>query len=185
MKIETTMQKGVKKTSKVIIIIGVLALILGIIALIYPTGFGEITAKVIGMFFVLGGILRSIFAIASTSMGSLLMRYLYAFLMIIVGVWIIANPDMSLQVITIGMAIYFIIDGITEIIYSFSLMPIGGGMFLLLSGIIGIILGILIFSKWPESSTYFLGIYLGIKLLIDGLMFAATGYAISKFSKAV
>ena len=177
---QKTIQKAIKKGSKSIIIIGILALVLGILALIYPAGFGKISAVVIGVFLVTGGILRLTFAVVSYSMGSLLMRYFYAILMIIVGIWITMNPDMGMEALTIIMAIYFIIDGITEIIYSFSLMPIGGGMYLLISGIVGVVLGILIFSKWPESSNYALGIYLGVKFIIDGLMLAITGYAVRK-----
>jgi len=182
---ETTIQSGVNKVSKSVMIIGILALVLGIIAVIYPVGFGKISVVVIGVFFIIGGTLRLIFAAVSFSMGSMLLRYLYAILMIIAGIWIIMNPDMGLEALTIVMAIYFIIDGITEVIYSFSLMPIGGGMYLLISGIVGLALGILIFSKWPESSNYALGIYLGVKLIIDGLMLAVTGNAVRKKAQAL
>jgi len=176
-------QRNVYKTSKLVVLLGVIVFILGIIAMIYPASFGEISTVVIGVFLLIGGMLRFIFAIVSFSMGSLLTRYFYAILMIIAGIWIIMNPDIGLEVLTIAIAVYFIIDGFTQIIYSFSLVPIGGGLFLLISGIIGILLGILIFSKWPESSNYVLGFYIGIKLVIDGLMLAATGSAIRKFSK--
>lgn len=166
-------------------LIGILALVLGIVAVIYPAGFGKISVVVIGVFLVLGGILRLTFAVVSFSMGSLLMRYLYAILMIIAGIWIIMNPDMGMEALTLIMAIYFIIDGITGIVFSFSLMPIGGGMYLLISGIVGVVLGILIFTKWPESSNYALGIYLGIKLTLDGLMLALTGHAVRKSGKTL
>ena len=182
---ETQIQKGVKKTSKSVMLIGILALVLGIVAVIYPAGFGKISVVVIGVFLVIGGILRLTFAIISFSMGSLLLRYLYAILMIIAGIWIIMNPDMGLEALTMIMAIYFIIDGITGIVFSFSLMPIGGGLYLLISGVIGVALGILIFTNWPESSIYVMGIYIGVKLIIDGLMLALTGSAVHKTTKAL
>ena len=180
---ETIIQKGLSKASKSVILIGILALVLGIVAVIYPAGFGKISVSVIGVFFVIGGILRLTFAIVSVSMGSLLMRYLYGILMILAGVWIIMNPDMGLEALTLVMAVYFIIDGITGIVYSFSLMPIGGGLYLLISGVVGVVLGVLIFTKWPESSNYALGIYLGVKLIVDGLMLALTGHAVRKSAK--
>ena len=113
-------------------------------------------------------------------MGALFSRYLYGILMIIGGIWVIGNPDMGLEALTVVMAVYFIIDGLTQLIYSLSLMPIGGGMFLLLSGLIGIGLGVLIFMKFPESSSYAIGIYLGIKLIVDGITLALTGKAVYK-----
>ena len=95
------------------------------------------------------------------------------------------KPDVGLEVLTMIMAIYFIIDGITEIVFSFSLMPIGGGLYLLISGVMGVALGILIFTKWLESSYCVLGIYLGIKLMLDGLMLSLTGNAVHKSAKAL
>ena len=180
METKDTVTGIVKKSFKNIMILGILLSILGIVAILYPEGFGKISVTVIGVFMVIGGLLRLIFSIASFSMGSLFSRYLYGILMIIGGVWVISNPDMGLEALTIVMAVYFIIDGITQLIYSFSLMPIGGGMFLLLSGLIGIGIGVLIFMKFPESSTYAIGIYLGIKLLIDGITLGLTGRSVYK-----
>lgn len=90
------------------------------------------------------------------------------------------NPNMGLEALTMVVAIYFIIDGIRDVVLSFSLVPIGGGMFMLLGGIISSILRGIILSKWPESSIYFLIIYLGVKLIIDGLMHTFMSNALYK-----
>jgi uncharacterized membrane protein HdeD (DUF308 family) len=185
METESTIKSGLFKASKSVIIIGILALILGIVALIYPAGLGKISAVVIGVFLVLGALFRLSFAFLSHSIGSMLLKYLYALLMLIAGVWIVMNPDMGLEALTMVIAVYFIIDGVTAVIYSFSLKPVGGGLYLLLSGIIGVALGILIFANWPESSIYVMGIYIGVKLIIDGLMLALTGSAVHKTTKAL
>lgn len=181
----TNIQTGVVKASRSVIILGILALVLGIVAVVYPNGIGKISAVVIGVFLVMGGVLRLTFAVVSTSMGSMLLKYLYAILMILAGIWIVMNPDMGLEALTMIIAIYFIIDGITDIVLSFSLIPIGGGIFMLLGGVISGIIGVLILMKWPESSNYFLGIYLGVKLIIDGLMLAAMGNAVRQKAKLI
>jgi uncharacterized membrane protein HdeD (DUF308 family) len=159
---------------------GLLVSVIGILAIIYPFGFGKFTVIVIGSFLIIGGILRIVFAILSPTMGAMIWRYLYALLMIFAGGYLISNPDSGLEALALAMAIYFIIDGLTNAFYSFSLMPIGGGFYLLFSGIISIILGVMIFSKWPESSTYIIGIYLGIKLALDGLSLFLAGQSIKK-----
>jgi uncharacterized membrane protein HdeD (DUF308 family) len=177
------LKEGLVKSSKSLIIFGVLVLIIGILAVVYPASVGKISTIAIGIFLIMGGVFRLSFAFLSTSIGSMLLKYLYAFLMTGAGVWMVMNPDMGLEALTMVMAIYFIIDGITAALISFSLMPIGGGWYLLISGIIGVVLGIMIFSHWPESSTYVLGIYVGVKLISDGLMLALTGSAIRKVAK--
>lgn len=181
---ESTLQTAIGKSIKSIIIIGVLILVLGILAVVYPEGFGKFSVMTLGVLMVIGGVLRLSFAIFTYSMGSMFMRYLYALLMIFAGVWLVSNPDMGLSALTVVMAAYFIIDGITEVGYSFSLMPIGGGIYLLISGAISIIIGVLIYTHWPESSNYVLGIYIGIKLIIDGLMLTLTGKTLKNIAKS-
>ena len=99
---------------------------------------------------------------------------------IVVGIWTISNPDVSMLRLTVIMAICFIVDGITEIGYSFTLISVGGGLYLFTSGIAGLILATLIFLKLPESSNYSLGIYLGIKLIFYGAMLSMAGYSVRK-----
>lgn len=183
--IKTSLKEGILKGVKTLTTVGILIMALGIIAVIYPQSFGEISVQLIGFLIIISGFLRLVFAVLAPSMGSMLWRYLFAILMIVAGVWITMNPEIGLSSLTIVMAIYFIVDGITGLVYSFSLKPIGGGSYLLFSGIVGIALGILIFYKWPESSEYALGIYLGIKLILDGLVLALTGQGIKKTTSGI
>lgn len=168
---------------KKVMILGALMSVLGIVAIIYPEGFGKFSVTIIGVFMIIGGLLRLLFAIASFSMGTLFLRYLYGIIMIVVGCFIIGNPNMGLEALTVIMAVYFILDGITQFIFSFLLVPVGGGMYMLFSGIIGIAIGLLIFMHWPEASSYAIGIYLGVKLLIDGVTLVLTGDAVIKTAK--
>lgn len=173
-------QDKLLKACKSLTIMGILVIVLGIFALVYPQAFGEFSSQFLGVVLVIGGVIRALLAGAAFSFSNMFLRWLYAALMIVAGVWIFMNPDISLEVLTGVMGVYFIIDGLTQLIYSFSLTPIGGGSWVLINGIIGIAIGILIFSKWPQSSEYAIGVYLGIKLIIDGLSLAITGYLIKK-----
>lgn len=180
MESQITLKAGIRKSLKTVIIIGIATLILGIIALVYPEAFGKASVAAIGVLMIIGGALRLIFAAATFSMGSLFMRYLYGILMTIAGIYIVSNPDIGLKALTMVLAIYFIVDGITAIVYSFSLIPLGGGLYMIFSGILSSLIGILIFSNWPEASNYVIGIYLGIKLLSDGIMLTLTGQSFKK-----
>ena len=130
---------------------GLLVLVIGIIAIVYPFGFGKFTVIIIGSFLIIGGILRIIFAILSPTMGAMLWRYLYALLMIFAGGYLISNPDSGLEALALAMALYFIIDGITNAFYSFSLMPIGGGFYLLFCGIMTFSMNLIPAAKSPTN----------------------------------
>jgi len=175
-----TNETRLKKASKSIMIMGGLILLLGILALIYPNGFGKFTTIIIGLLIITGGFLRLLFAVTATSVGSMILRYLFAILMIIAGVAMISNSDMGLEALTLLMAVYFIVDGIAELFYANSLRKLGRGKFLFVGGIASLILGILVYSKWPESSRYAIGILLGIKFLLDGFSLTTMGYFLKK-----
>ena len=177
---DQTIPERLNKAAKWLLIIGILVIVVGIIGLVYPQQFGEFSAGLIGIFLVIGGFLRMIFAGATGTFGNMLLRWLLALLMVVAGVWVISNPEMGLQGLTLIMGIYFIIDGIMTIFYSFSLRSFGAGSYLLINGLLSIAIGVLIFSKWPESSEYAIGIYLGIKLIFDGAALAITGYVLKK-----
>jgi uncharacterized membrane protein HdeD (DUF308 family) len=174
------LQKALEKSSKSVALIGSIILLLGIIVIIYPMSAGKIATISIGIILFIGGILRLSFAIFSTSLGKLILRYLFSLLMILVGAWLIGKPEAGLETVTLVLALFLIIDGITSIIYSFTIMPFGGGVYLLINGLIRILIGVLIWSKWPEASNYIIYIYLGVKIVIEGLALILTGRSIGK-----
>ena len=163
------------KHSKSLVSIGIFIFIIGIVALLFPLAFGKATIIILGIIFIFGGVLRLSFAIFSLNTGSMLLKYFAGFLMIISGIWLIANPDSALNVLTIFLAVYFIVDGISSISYSLTMKPMIGGGYLLAEGIISIILGILIWSHWPASGKFALSVYVGIKLLFIGMALIMTG----------
>ena len=173
-------KKGLTRSAGTLIITGILILVLGIIAIVYPASAGKMATATLGIIMVIGALLRLSFAIFSFSLGSMILRYLLGILMLIAGVWLVANPEPGVERLTMVMAGYFIADGLFAIVYSFSLRPIGGGWYLFFNGIVSIALGVLIFSKWPESGNLALGIYVGIKLVLEGLFSILTGTAIRK-----
>ena len=179
----TNQNEKLTKASRSIMIMGGLILLLGILALIYPASFGKFTTIIIGVLIVTGGFLRLLFAFTAPSVGSMIFRYLFAILMIIAGVALITNADMGLEALTLLMAIYFIIDGIAELFYAYSLRKIGRGRFLFIGGIASLVLGILVYAKWPESSRYAIGLLLGVKFLLDGFSLTTMGYFLRKSLK--
>jgi uncharacterized membrane protein HdeD (DUF308 family) len=101
------------------------------------------------------------------------------------GIWLIMNPEMGMATLTIVLAVMFIIDGISEVTFSFFLKPVGGGTIMLLDGIFSIVLGILIFAKWPASGEWAIGLLVGIKLVIDGIALLTLGMVSKKTVEAV
>ena len=66
---QSSLQNQIIKGSKFAIQFGLLLLIIGILAIVYPLGFGKFTVIIIGSFLLIGGILRITFCHSFTFHG--------------------------------------------------------------------------------------------------------------------
>lgn len=175
MALKDSFLKSLQSASKKVIIFAVVIIVLGILSIALPAYSGMTITVILGVLLVIGGALRTTFAFVTTSWGSAILRFLFGLVMFFGGIWLIINPDMGMTTLTIILAVMFVVDGISQVMFSFFLKPIGGGTMMLLDGILGIVLGILIFVKWPASGEWAIGLLVGIKLLIDGIALLSLG----------
>lgn len=100
------------------------------------------------------------------------------------GVMLIVNPLVGAATLTLFMSALFILIGISRVIYAISMkLPQWG--WLLLSGIMSLILGIMISIGWPQSSLFIIGIFVGIDLIFGGwayMMAAIVGRSLQQKS---
>ena len=177
MSLTSTVGKSVKQLSQRVLILGIVLAVIGVICLIVPFQTGMAISVILGLFFIAGGVIRAIFAFIGLTWGSTFLRLLFGVLMVIVGLWMVINPDAGVRVMSLWLAVYFLVDGILGVIYSFQLRPIGGGGWVLLDGLMGVVLAWMIWSQWPFSGDAALGILIGIKLILDGGTLISLGMA--------
>jgi len=177
MSLTSTVGKSVKQLSQRVLILGIVLAVLGVICLIVPFQTGMAISVILGLFFIAGGVIRALFAFIGLTWGSTFLRLLFGALMVIVGFWLATNPDAGVRIMSTWLAVYFFVDGILGVIYSFQLRPIGGGSGVLLNGIMGIVLALMIWYQWPFSGDYAVGILIGIKLILDGGALISLGIA--------
>ena len=153
------------------ITLGILAIVLGIIALIVPLLAGISITIFIGFIFLIYGIFHTIYAFATRKVGAgwFILQVLLGILYLIAGSVLLKSPFEELATLTLIAGILIFIDGVIQVINAFDMKPLYGWGWGLISGILGIILGILIWSNWPVSSVWVLGILVGVNLITNGL----------------
>jgi uncharacterized membrane protein HdeD (DUF308 family) len=171
---ETLFMKELKKNSGTAIGMGVFLLLLGFLAMVAPMFAGASIAMIVGIALLLGGIGQLIFAFKS---GMGLFSILFAVLTIIMGGYMLANLDAALGALTIFLAVYLIVSGFAEIMVAYQARPAEGAGWAMFSGFLSVILGALIWSQFPLSGAWAIGILLGIRLLFSGLSLMMLGFA--------
>ena len=161
---------------------GVVAMVLGIFAMLAPGLTGFSIVLLLGGIVLVGGILRIIWAFQAGSFGKGLLMFAIGGLTLLCGIALLAHPLFASGVLTIMLALYFILDGISEIVAAIRLRPRSGWM--LFAGIVSILLGIMIWGQFPLSGVWALGILLGIKLFFVGLIMVMGGSAMRSMAKS-
>jgi uncharacterized membrane protein HdeD (DUF308 family) len=174
---------GVKAGGNRMTIFGIIAIILGILCLLAPVLTGVWTLTLMGLFVLAAGIVRMIWAFQAGSFGKGLLMFAIGGLTLLCGIALVANPLFASGVLTVMLAVYFIFDGISEIVGGIRLRPGSGWGWMLFGGIVSILLGIMIWAQFPLSGVWAIGILLGIKLFFVGLIMVMGGSAVRSMAK--
>ena len=168
---DPTTRREMKSELAWAITLGILAIVLGIIALIVPLLAGISITIFIGFIFLIYGIFHTIYAFSTRKVGAgwFILQVLLGILYLIAGSVLLKSPFEGLATLTLIAGILIFIDGVIQVINAFDMKPLYGWGWGLISGILGIILGILIWSNWPISSVWVLGILVGVNLITNGL----------------
>jgi uncharacterized membrane protein HdeD (DUF308 family) len=164
-------------------ILGVIAIILGILAMLAPGLTGRSVLILVGVLVLIVGMVRIIWAFQAASLGKGLLMFAIGGLTLLCGILLLAHPLFASGVLTIMLALYFILDGISEIAASVRLRPGSGWGWMLFAGIVSIWLGIMIWGQFPLSGMWAIGILLGIKLVFVGLIMLMGGSAVRSMAK--
>jgi uncharacterized membrane protein HdeD (DUF308 family) len=147
--------------------LGLVSVIVGFLAISYPHIATEKFVVVIGVLLLIAGISEVIHAVMVRNMRGFAMHLLAAVLYLIVGLFALEDPDRTAGVLTLLLAASFLVGGLLRIIFSlverFPSWP-----WVLLNGVVDLILGVLIWNKWPDSGDWVIGLFVGIDLLFHG-----------------
>jgi uncharacterized membrane protein HdeD (DUF308 family) len=161
-------REGLQRSWKVLMFFGIAAIVVGCVAILVPAVASVGTAIFIGwVLIVLGGFLIAV-AFSAHSVGSLLLRLLWAVLTLIVGLWLIVEPHNGTLTLTFVLGVYFLFMGVTRVTVAFLGRGQEGAGLMGLSGVCGLLIGILVLVKFPSSADWAIGLLVGIDLIFAG-----------------
>lgn len=160
--------KEAKRNAGVLVTLGVIEIIVGVVALGSPFQAGIAVSLVVGIALVVAGITRLVGSLKAGSFGAGALALLSGLLAVGVGGYMVMRPGLGLASLTLVLAFYFFVDGIDRIVIGFKMKPAIGWMWSVIGGVIGLVLGVLIWRQFPVSGTWAVGTLVGIHLIISG-----------------
>ena len=154
-------------------VLAVLELVLGFILLSFPLMLGLSAAWVSGFVLGVAGLVRLVQCI--TRREDRWWNLLAAILYLVVGVFTVLMPMLSMEWWTLFIGACLFTVGITRMGVAIGLRRSNGGFWRFFNALISLVLGVMIIWGWPESSAWFIGTLIAVEMIFSGwtLMFLA------------
>ena len=150
-------------------VVGIISILGGIFAFFNPLSASFAAEQLAGFIFLLVGILQFFVLFRAPSTTGKVLAGIGGVLGILIGIELLQNPLQGILTLTVVIAILFMATGIVRVVVAFGLRKTVAFIPLLLSGLISIALAIMIFSGYPQSATYILGVLLAVELISNGI----------------
>jgi uncharacterized membrane protein HdeD (DUF308 family) len=159
---------------------GVLASIAGVIALASTVMATASAVYIVGFMMLFAGAAEIVAAFNAKDWGHRLMWLLLGALYVFAGFVCLQNPFAAATILTLMLGIALIIGGLLRIFLATRLKQGTPWGWVVFSGILSFLLGLIIVAQWPVSSFFTLGIFLGIDLIFVGSGWIAIGLALKR-----
>ena len=166
---------------------GVLMLVLGILALVFPVRSSGVITAVVAVAFLVGGVVGWV---SNLMRARQLGRWLSFWRLVVSSVFLVAGVSMIQQLakgsfslllpvmsLTLAIGIVFLVEGLVAVVVSLSHREVSGWGWGLVNGLVTLTLGGLILSMSPAGLMPVLGILVGVSFLFSGvdlLLFSAS-----------
>jgi uncharacterized membrane protein HdeD (DUF308 family) len=173
----------VNQNSAFLVIFGVLLAMLGLIAVAAPLAAGVAVEVFVGLMVLCRGIMLFYYGIKIRHWGRRFGTYMgigslvLGVLSVAVGALLLINPLAGLEILTLVVAMYLVIGGGFEMLHAIELGAVRGWPFLLLTGFLTVLLGLLLWRQWPLSGHWAIGIIVGCSFILSGGSLAMLGLA--------
>lgn len=147
--------------------LGIIFILLGFLAVGASTLVTIGSMIFLGSLLLLGGVVQIAYTFSIRNWSGFFLSLLSGILYTVVGVLMIIHPTASALSVTLLLAAFYTIGGIFRIVSAASMRFEHWG-WAVLSGVIKLILGLLIWAGWPDTGLWVIGLFIGIDLIFYG-----------------
>ena len=164
----SAMIEAIRRNARVAVITGVVMVLCGVLAIGSPLAAGVSVTLVVGLLLAIGGVSQCVIAFSAGAFGEGLLVFLMGVITTFAGLFLLTQPLAGLAAITLFLAAYFMVEGIIGLVAALKIRPADGWLWLLATGIVTLLLGVMIWRQFPVSGAWAVGLLFGIKLVMSG-----------------
>jgi uncharacterized membrane protein HdeD (DUF308 family) len=150
------------------VLLSILMIVAGVVAIVAPVFAGLAVAAFVGWLLVVSGVLHLAFGWRGAHAAGVLWEVLLGIVYGAAGLYLLSRPLVGLVSLTLVLAVYLFVEGALELVLSIRLRPAPGAGYLLVDAIVTFVIAAIIWSTWPSSSAWAIGMLVGVSMLFSG-----------------
>jgi uncharacterized membrane protein HdeD (DUF308 family) len=174
------LRETVRRYSPFYLAQGVLMIVLGLVALVYPLVTSIALVVTLGWLLIVHGLLQAVGVIGAKDVPYFWLQLLSAVLAGVVGLLLLSQPVEGVLVLSLLLIVFLTSSGMARVVFALTIRPLPSWGWLLLSGIAGILMGFVLWSMLPGVADWLVGVLLGTHFIVEGAALAAFAFALHR-----
>lgn len=162
------MRETVKRYSLWYLIQGALLVVAGFLAIIYPILSSVAVIIMLGWLLIISGVAQGISLVGARHVPHFWLQLISVILAFLIGFLFLRDPAQGLLTVTLLLIVFFMIEGISKIVFALTIRPFPYWGWVLASGLIGVLLSLVLWASLPVTALWLVGLLLGIQLISVG-----------------
>ncbi len=175
---KSTPQDFIKAFERSILVVATVLALLGFIGIFMPHVVSFTIEIFLGLIMIIGGVFFAYYSYQYHTRSFI--GWLKPVILIMVGVLFLMKPGAGIAAFTLLVTFYLLVDAYAGFALSYLRHPAPGWGWFLLNGLLSLTLAVLLMVGWPSTSPVFLGLYISISLLFDGISLFMLGLKLKK-----
>ena len=148
--------------------LGIVLIVLGTIAIGSAFVMTITSVFFFGWILIVGGVMEAVHAFwREKGWAGFFLDLLTGILYVVAGWMMVTNPQESALLLTLVIAMFLVFEGVFRIVAALAARYPHWG-WVMFNGVISLILGIMIWRRWPYSGLWVIGLFVGIEMLLNG-----------------
>jgi uncharacterized membrane protein HdeD (DUF308 family) len=157
----------VRKSWGWFLVAGIVLMVLGAGCIVKAQTATTFSILALGWVLAISAVVWFVNAFQAWTWGGFFVYALNAFIRGVTGYLLIRHPDAGAGAVTMVLAVLFIVGGLFRVAGATAIQFPRWG-WTAFSGVVSAVLGISLLIAWPTASTYFVGMAIGVDLILDG-----------------
>jgi uncharacterized membrane protein HdeD (DUF308 family) len=157
----------VRQHSTWFLIMGGALILIGSVAVGSAMAATIVSMILLGWLLFIAGMFEIVHGFARRRWSGFFVNLLGGVLYVVTGFIIVINPGLAAITLTLLIAMLFFATGVFRIVIAIT-TPLNHRGWLVVNGLISIVLGLSLWSAWPASGFWAIGLFVGIDMIFDG-----------------